>query len=85
MPLVANQIVYLLLSTDSHDAHNEPNLVRLIMILHSIPKLQHKYHDRWDDVHDAISRKYHGENKGIPVAAPALQLWAKGFGYEIDA
>src|SRR5947199_8633766 len=37
VPLIANQIVYLLLSTDSVDAHKERNLVRLMMILRSIP------------------------------------------------
>ena len=47
VPLVANQIVSLLLSTDSHDAHNERNLVRLVMILNAIPNLKENYHDRW--------------------------------------
>lgn len=85
VPLVANQIVYLLLSTDSHDAHNERNLVRLVMILKAIPNLKEKYHDRWADVCDAISRKYEGELKGIPISKPTLKLWAKALGHELDA
>ncbi|GAB4578819.1 MAG: hypothetical protein Fur0022_15560 [Anaerolineales bacterium] len=83
VPLVANQIVYLLLSTDSHDAHNERNLVRLIMIFGAIPKLKEKYHDRWGDVCDAISRKYAGEPKGIPVTKPTLKRWGQALGHEI--
>jgi hypothetical protein len=85
VPIVANQIVYLLLSTDSHDAHNERNLVRLIMAFSSIPNLRDKYHDRWADVCDAIARKYEGESKGIPISQPTLKLWAKGLGHEIAA
>jgi len=85
VPLVANQIVYLLLSTDSHDAHNERNLVRLVFILQSVPNLRQKYHDRWGDVCDAIYQKYEGESKGMPVSRQTLLLWAKGLGYEIDA
>ena len=76
VPLVANQIVYLLLSTDSHDAHNERNLVRLVMILRSIPDLRLKYRDRWGDVCDAIDRKLNGEAKGIPIAETTLREWA---------
>lgn len=63
VPLIANQIVYLLLSTESVDAHNERNLVRLIMILRSIPNLQAKYPGRWGDVCDAIQRKLDGKEK----------------------
>lgn len=82
VPLVSNQIVYLLLSSDSHDAHNERNLVRLIMILIAIPDLKSKYHDRWVDVCEAIFRKYAGESKGIPISQPTLKLWARALGNE---
>ena len=85
VPLVANQIVYLLLSTESHDAHNERNLVRLVAILKSVPQLREKYHDRWADVCDAIHKKYEGVPKGIPVSKPTLKLWATGLGHELDA
>jgi hypothetical protein len=47
VPLIANQIVYLLLSTDSHDAHNERNLTRLVMLLKGIPNLKEQYFERW--------------------------------------
>ena len=87
VPLIANQVVYLLHSTDSHDAHNERNLVRLVLLLEQIPNLQSNYHDRWGDVCDAIFQKYEdNENeKGIPVSKPTLKLWSKGLGHEIDA
>jgi hypothetical protein len=85
VPLVANQIVYLLLSTDSHDAHNERNLVRLVMILKGILNLKERHHERWADVCDAIYRKYEGESKGIPIAKPTLALWAKSLDYEMGA
>jgi hypothetical protein len=86
VPLIANQIVYLLHSTDSHDAHNERNLVRLVMLLQKVPNLKDVYHDRWGDVCDALHRKWqHNDSiKGIPVAKPTLKLWAKGFSHELD-
>jgi hypothetical protein len=86
VPLIANQIVYLLHSTDSHDAHNERNLVRLVMLLQQIPNLKDLYHDRWGDVCDALHRKWqHNDSKkGIPVAKPTLKLWATGLGRELD-
>jgi hypothetical protein len=83
VPLVANQIVYLMLSTESHDAHNERNLVRLFAIFKSIPHLKDKYVERWADVCDAILRKYGGENKGMPLSRPTLEQWAKALGYEL--
>jgi hypothetical protein len=85
VPLIANQIVYLLHSTDSHDAHNERNLVRLVMLLQQIPNLKDRYHDRWGDVCDALPRKWEDNDskKGIPVSKPTLELWAKGFGHEL--
>ena len=85
VPLIANQIVYLLLSTESHDPHNERNLVRLIMILTAIPNLAERYHDRWGDVCDAIYRKYHAEAKGIPVSQPTLAAWSKALGQDLGA
>lgn len=82
-PLVANQIVYLILSTDSHDAHNERNLIRLLDIFAQIPSLRANYPDRWGDVCDAISRKWAGERKGIPLTRSTLQGWAKRLGHEL--
>src|SRR5688572_3022722 len=67
-PLIANQIVYLLLSTESRDAHNERNLVRLVHLFASVPKVSQSYSERWADVCDALTRKYAGERKGIEVS-----------------
>jgi len=72
-----------LLSTDSHDAHNERNLVRLVMLFRAIPNLKEKYNDRFTDVCDAIVRKYQGESKGIPVSNMTLELWARDLGFEV--
>jgi hypothetical protein len=82
IPLIANQIVYLLLSTDSKDAHNERNLERLVMLFKAIPNLRQPDHDR-EDVCKAIERKYAGETKGIPVSKPTLRMWAKDLGHEL--
>jgi hypothetical protein len=82
VPLISNQVVYLLLSSESHDAHNERNLVRLVMILTKIQNFREKYHDRWGDVSDAIYRKYQGEPKGIPISGPTLQQWWVALGHE---
>jgi len=86
-PAHRHQIVYLLHSTESHDAHNERNLVRLVLLLRQIPNLQANYHDRWGDVCDALLQKYEDNEseKGIPVSKPTLKLWSKGFGHELDA
>jgi hypothetical protein len=83
VPLISNQVVYLLLSSDSHDAHNERNLVRLVMILTKIPNFRERYHDRWGDVCNAIFRKFQGEPKGIPIFGPTLQLWWKSLGNDM--
>lgn len=85
VPLVANQIVYLLLSTESADAHNERNLVRLFTILKSVPNLNEKYWNRRCDVADAIYRKLEGEKKGIPVSTPTLNSWIKAIGESTEA
>ena len=85
VPLIANQIVYLLLSSDSHDAHNERNLIRLYMMFKDIPELRDRYSERLGDVCDAIGRKYQGEKKGIPISNKTLELWAKGLGCNLPA
>jgi hypothetical protein len=77
VPLIANQIVYLLLSSKSIDAHEERNLVRLVMIFKSVPNLRVKYHARWADVCDAIGRKLEGEQNGMPVSPQTLNMWSK--------
>jgi hypothetical protein len=84
VPLIANQIVYLLLSTDSVDAHNERNLVRLFMLFKAIPNLNAEYWDRRCDVADAINRKLEDGKRGIPVSSVTLKLWLKDLG-EPDA
>ena len=83
VPLIANQIVYLLLSSESHDAHNERNLTRLVMIFTAIPAIKELYGDRWGDVCDAISRKYGGETKGIAIPKSTLMFWAKNLGHKL--
>jgi hypothetical protein len=85
VPLIANQIVYLLLSSKSVDAHEERNLVRLVMIFRSIPNLRVKYHARWADVCDAIERKLGGEGNGMPVSPQTLEMWAKALNPNADA
>ena len=82
VPLISNQVVYLLLCTESKDAHNERNLVRMVMILMRIPDFKNKYHDRWGDVSNAIYAKFQGEEKGISMPGPTLQLWYSGLGNE---
>ena len=84
VPLVANQIVYLLLSTDSIDAHNERNLLRLFTIFKVIPNLNDKYWDRRCDVADAITQKLENGKGGIPITSVTLKLWLKALGEEVD-
>ena len=77
VPLVANQIVYLLLSTESVDAHNERNLIRLFMILKSIPNLSERYELAWGDVANAIYEKKQGAKKGMHLSSGTLDAWEK--------
>lgn len=77
VPLVANQVVYLLLSTESVDAHNERNLVRLFTILKSIRNLRERYGLAWGDVANAIYEKQQGVKKGVPLSSVTLDIWAK--------
>lgn len=77
VPLIANQVVYLLLSTESVDAHNERNLVRLFRILKSIPNLRERYGLAWGDVANAIYEKQQGAKKGIPLSSVTLNIWMK--------
>jgi hypothetical protein len=87
VPLIANQIVYLLHSTESRDAHNERNLVRLVTLLQQIPDLQQRYHDRWADVCDSILQKLEDEDsvKGIFVPSQTLKIWSRQFGRDLDS
>ena len=79
-PLLANQFVYLLLSSDSDSAiHEERNLVRIYFLLESIiefDKAKH-WHTR-NEVLDAISRRLeHREKSKINISDVTLVLWKK--------
>lgn len=79
-PLLANQFVYLLLSSDSESVNEERNLVRIYFVLKSILDSDKEKH--WNtrcEVLDAITRRMeNGEKSKINVANETLQLWKKG-------
>lgn len=80
-PLLANQFVYLLLSSDSESsAHEQRNLVRIYFVLKGILNDDKEKH--WYvrcEVLDAITRRMEGPEKSkINVAEPTLQLWKEG-------
>ena len=78
VPVIANQIVYLLVTTDSDDeAHEERNLVRLYQLFSEIPDIKTRYNHYLCDVLDAIGRKLDGEKKGISMASSTLEMWQK--------
>ena len=77
VPLIANQIVYLLLSTDSVDIHNKRNLERLFDILITVPNLRRKYLRPSTDVLRAIRQKLEGNEKGIPLSPALLDKWKR--------
>ena len=79
-PLLANQFVYLLLSSDSDSAvHEERNLVRIYFLLKSIIEFDRTKH--WhirNEVLDAITRRLeYGEKSKINISDTALHLWKK--------
>lgn len=76
IPVVSNQIVYLLLTTDSkNEAHEERNLVRLVSLMSSYISETKDSGSYVYDVLDAIARKLEGERKGLAVAPATLNLW----------
>jgi hypothetical protein len=79
-PLLANQLVYLLLSSDSEfSVNDERNLVRIYFLLRHIFTLDIQKH--WDirnEVLDAISRRLeNGEKSKITVGNMTLSSWQK--------
>ncbi len=78
VPVIANQIVYLLITTDSEDeAHEERNLFRLYNVFVEIPGLKARYHHYLCDVLDAIGRKLEGEKRGLNMTPQTLKMWEK--------
>ncbi len=76
VPVIANQIVYLLITTESKDmAHEERNLVRLYNIFVGIPHLRTQYNHHLNDVLDAIDRNLEGEKKGLQMSSQTLKKW----------
>jgi hypothetical protein len=80
VPLLANQFVYLLLSSDTESAiHGERNLVRIYILFKSIIE-SHKskhWHSR-NEVLDAIQRRLENEEKStINIASQTLNIWQK--------
>ena len=73
VPLLTNQLVYLLLHPDVEDSvHEERNLVRLCRLLEQIPSLpsQQEHHNSWCEIGDAIGRWFGGERSGLRVSEP---------------
>ena len=76
VPVIANQLVYLLVTTDSQkEAHEERNLVRLFNIFKSVPELNSRHLHYKQDVLDALEKKIRGEKMGLDIAKPTLEAW----------
>jgi hypothetical protein len=82
VPVLVNQAVYLLLSTDSTDsAHEERNLIRLLQLLDRCIPLTSEPEAHQPEIMDAILRKDpKGGKKGIPLGRQTLRLWYVKFG-----
>jgi len=81
VPVLSNQIVYMLLVTESKEAHQERNLIWMLSIFSEIPNLRDKFHERWADVGDAIYRKLQGEQGGVELSEATLKRWQSILGY----
>ncbi len=76
VPVISNQIVYLLLVTDSKDeVHEERNLIRLLNIFSDIPSLRIKHDHYRYEVLDAIGQKLQGQKSGLKISSQTLQIW----------
>ena len=78
LPVIANQFVYLLVTTDSEDeAHEERNLVRLYNLLAEMPGRTVQQRHYFCDVLDAIEKKVDGEERGLKMTPQTLTIWRK--------
>jgi hypothetical protein len=86
VPVLVNQIVYLLHSSKSVDAvHEERNLIRLLTLLkRCIPKTTSP-NEYYPEILDAILRKdLNHQEKGIPLSIQTLRIWYEKFGGDIE-
>lgn len=78
VPVITNQIVYLLTTTNSKDEiHELRNLNRLLSIFMKTDSVRYKFPSCHSDVTDAIYRKISGECKGIDIPDVTLDQWVK--------
>jgi hypothetical protein len=86
VPVMLNQAIYLLLSSDPTDGvHEERNLVRLYFLLkRCIPKTSDPG-DYYPEILNALLRKDPEEKRnGIPLSGPTLRLWFAGLGGDVE-
>lgn len=86
VPVLLNQTIYLLLSSNSVDSiHEERNLIRLLILLKRCVPHTSNPSEYYPEIHEALLRKDPEENgKGIPLARPTLRLWYKDFGGDTE-
>ena len=75
VPLLASQIIYMLLVTESEDPHSQRNLAHMVELFSRFPDLQTRHYERCIHVCDAMIRKIEGEKGGMPVPIVTLKRW----------
>jgi hypothetical protein len=80
VPVLVNQFIYIMLSTDAIAlAQEERNLVRLTLLLREcLPFARDQYHEA-AELKECILRKLSFEG-GVMITSPTLRLWYEGFG-----
>ncbi len=79
-PLLSNQFVYLLLSSDSDSAvHEERNLIRVFNLLDAITVTdKYKFSAIRNEMAAAIARRLEGSEKSsLNIEASTLEIWKK--------
>ena len=86
VPVLINQTIYLLLSSESKDAvHEERNAIRLLHLLDRAIPLTSQPGEHRPEILDAILRKCCGEGKqGVDLTEPTLKSWFKRLGGDIE-
>ena len=87
VPLLVNQLVYLLLHPDVKDSpHEQRNVVRIYLLLKSIfanLEFRKQFTMSWCEVGDAIGRRLEGETSGLDISKITLLMWLKELGHEV--
>ena len=77
VPLLSNQIVYVLLhSKQGNSRHEFHNYLRMIGLIMKVKNIKSKYYDSYGEIRNALDLKLESkENRGIEVTSITIKAW----------